>query len=160
MIAHRSNLSRPYHPRRGDPRGRPKHHCRAGFVGIIMGTREGCPYNSRIPPIYCEWQQQIISRPYHPRRGDPRGRPKHHCRARFVGIIMGTRKGCPYNLRMPYRFITAASSMNFFRPASVSGWLASCLMTEKGIVAMSAPIIEASTTCCGWRTLATITSVR
>ena len=28
-----------------------------------------------------------------------------------------------------YFFITAASSMNFFRPASVSGWFASCLIT-------------------------------
>jgi len=48
-----------------------------------------------------------------------------------------------------YFFMTAASSMNFFRPLSVSGWLASCLMTEYGMVAISAPIIAASTTCWG-----------
>jgi hypothetical protein len=52
-----------------------------------------------------------------------------------------------------------ASSRNFARPMSVSGCLTSCPMTLNGIVQMSAPITAACTTCTGWRTLATSTSV-
>ena len=50
------------------------------------------------------------------------------------------------------------SSRNFLIPASVSGCLASCMITEKGMVAMSAPIRALFRTWIGLRTLATIIS--
>lgn len=44
-------------------------------------------------------------------------------------------------------------------PMSVRGWTGSFSITAYGIVAMSAPSRAASSTCIGWRTLATQTSV-
>ncbi len=51
------------------------------------------------------------------------------------------------------------SARKFFRPISVSGWLRSLSNTANGMVQISAPIMAAWTTCIGWRTEATRTSV-
>jgi len=51
------------------------------------------------------------------------------------------------------------SSKNLFIPTSVSGCLINWLMTLNGIVAISAPIVAASTTWRGFLTLATMISV-
>ncbi len=56
-------------------------------------------------------------------------------------------------------FCFSQSARNFFRPRSVSGCCTSCLNTVNGIVQMSPPIFAASTTCIGFRTLATRTFV-
>ena len=50
------------------------------------------------------------------------------------------------------------SSRNFLIPASVSGCLASCMITENGMVAISAPIRAAFSTWTGLRMLATMIS--
>lgn len=50
------------------------------------------------------------------------------------------------------------SSRNFLIPASVSGCLASCMITENGMVAMSAPMRAELRTWIGFLTLATMIS--
>src|SRR2546426_2110725 len=56
-------------------------------------------------------------------------------------------------------FCFPQSARNFFKPMSVRGCWTSCLKTANGMVQMSPPILAASTTCRGWRTLATSTFV-
>ena len=56
-------------------------------------------------------------------------------------------------------FCFSQSARNFFKPMSVRGCWTSCLKTANGMVQMSPPILAASTTCRGWRTLATSTFV-
>jgi len=59
----------------------------------------------------------------------------------------------------PYFGTFSQSLRNLSIPMSVSGCFKSCSITEKGIVAICAPILAASTTCRGLRMLATMTSV-
>src|SRR5437764_12762860 len=51
--------------------------------------------------------------------------------------------------------VDSQSLRNDAMPASVIGCLNNCQMTFAGAVITSAPIFAASTTCTGWRTLAT-----
>ncbi len=100
---------------------------------------------------------------YRPADGDDpdersrrRGMPSSSSPAVRPGASAGpARDGHPYRGLGTF----SQSERNFFRPMSVSGCLASCSSTLKGMVAASAPMRAACTTCMGLRTEATSTWV-
>ncbi len=122
----------------------------------IYSPRKGKTPDGMAPPgVFClgKWERDFFARSRLSRdcgAGIPSGYVEHAITKTYAEIAE--------KARSLYLGTFSQSSRNFFIPASVSGCLVSCMMTEKGMVAMSAPIRAAFRTWTGFRTLATMIS--
>jgi len=122
---------------------------------------ENCP---SALPVHATAVSAVPHRlPRHPGTWPEAGKKIRPANQSPLGILAETGRRASRRCRSAegnlYLRVFSQSARNFSMPTSVSGCLASCCITAKGMVQMSAPIKAALSTCMGLRTEATMISV-